>query len=139
MEKLIAALCMIAIISACKKEESTQTTIPQTVQELVKATVGTYTTTAYCSSGNGVDGYTYDTIPNATVTFTILNDSMLKIDNWELRFIGNLNDKQYQFQTATAPSNSANLIIDSTLTSIQYCYHVGGIGGGQGCCYYGSK
>lgn len=138
------ALLLIAVLtlSACKKEDDKDNTdnAPQTVNELVGRIVGIYNTTAYCYSGSGVAGYTYDTVPNTSITITALNDTMLQVDNHELTFIGNLTDKQYQFQDLdVAPSNGANILMDSTITHIQYCNHTGGIGGGAGCCYEGSK
>lgn len=130
----------LLIILSCKKNNDTPNIAKRitTVTDVVNNTIGTYTCTRICSSGNNINGYIYDTTYHSRLIIEKENDSTLLIEGYILSFSGDLTTKYYHFYQPSS-GGGQHVIIDSTFENISFSYWNGGLGGGSGCGYNGYK
>lgn len=131
----LLSLLLLTIVS-CKKEANQ--TPRFTLHDLAMNATGTYTCTRYCQSGSGPGGYVYDTAYQVSLAVAYLNDSVLMIEGEQLSFAGNLDSQSYYFYRP-ASGGGSHARFDSSGHTVMYSYWNGGLGGGDGCTYYGIK
>lgn len=134
---LMSLILLVIGFGACKKEV-TLTNNNLTLSQLVDKAIGKYTSTQYCSSGNSIGGYTYDTAYNVTIVISTSDDTTIIFNGTQMYFSGNLSAKQYSFYSPSS-GGGYHFQFDSLCHNINFGYWDGGLGGGSGCSGFGTK